>query len=235
MHADLTAIAERYPLSIHGVGLSIGGEDPLDPNHLRALRGLLERYRPALFSEHLAWASHGGVFWNDLLPVPYDQHTLARVCTHMDQVQDALGRRILLENPKTYVEFAQSTLSEAEFISAVVGRTGCGLLLDVNNAYVSCTNHGRDVMAYLAALPLEQVREIHLAGFYRETDTAGDPLLIDSPGSAVDPAVWRLYAWTWHAWSWLAWTRSMRRTPSRSTRTPWRPPWPDRRPCRPCG
>ncbi len=196
MHADLTAIAERYPLSIHGVGLSIGGEDPLDPDHLRALRGLLERYRPALFSEHLAWSSHGGVFWNDLLPVPYDRRTLARVCAHLDRVQDALGRHILLENPATYVEFAQSTLSEAEFISAVVERTGCGLLLDVNNAYVSCSNHGRDVMAYLAALPLERVGEIHLAGFHRETDTAGDPLLIDSHGSAVDPAVWRLYAWT---------------------------------------
>ena len=196
MHADLTAIAERYALSIHGVGLSIGGEEPLDRAHLRALRGLLDRYRPALFSEHLAWSSHGGVFWNDLLPVPYDQRTLARVCAHLDQVQDALGRRILLENPATYVEFADSTLSEAEFISAVVERTGCGLLLDVNNAYVSCTNHGRDVLAYVAALPLERVGEIHLAGLSRETDTAGDPLLIDSHGSAVDPAVWRLYAWT---------------------------------------
>jgi hypothetical protein len=196
MHADLTAIAERYPLSIHGVGLSIGGDDPLDREHLRALRGLLERYRPALFSEHLAWSSHGGVFWNDLLPVPYDNRTLARVCAHLDQVQDTLGRYILLENPATYVEFAHSTLSEAEFISAVVKRTGCGLLLDVNNAYVSCNNHGRDVMAYLAALPLNRVGEIHLAGFHRETDTAGDPLLIDSHGSAVDPAVWRLYAWT---------------------------------------
>ncbi len=196
MHADLTSIAERYPLSIHGVGLSIGGEDPLHPDDLRALRGLLERYRPALFSEHLAWSSHGGVFWNDLLPVPYDQRTLAPACAHLDQVQDALGRRILLENPATYVEFADSTLSEAEFISAVVERTGCGLLLDVNNAYVSCTNHGRDLFAYVAALPLNRVGEIHLAGFSRETDTAGDPLLIDSHGSAVDPAVWRLYAWT---------------------------------------
>ena len=196
MHADLTAIAERYPLSIHGVGLSIGGEEPLDRAHLRALRALLERYRPALFSEHLAWSSHGGVFWNDLLPVPYNQRTLARVCAHLDQVQDTLGRRILLENPATYVAFADSALSEAEFISAVVERTGCGLLLDVNNAYVSCTNHGRDVMAYLAALPLQRVGEIHLAGFDRETDTAGDPLLIDSHGSAVDTAVWRLYAWT---------------------------------------
>ncbi|MBP8288569.1 MAG: DUF692 domain-containing protein, partial [Chromatiaceae bacterium] len=192
MHTDLTRIAARYPLSIHGVGLSIGGEDPLDPGHLRALRALLDRYQPALFSEHLAWSSHGGVFWNDLLPVPYDQATLNRVCIHLDQVQDALGRRILLENPATYVEFAGSTLSEAEFMSAILARTGCGLLLDVNNAYVSCTNHGRDCLAYLAALPLDQVGEVHLAGFHRDTDSVGDPLLIDSHGSAVDPAVWAL-------------------------------------------
>ncbi len=196
MHADLARIAERYPLSIHGVGLSIGGEDPLDPGHLRALRGLLDRYQPALFSEHLAWSTHGGVFWNDLLPVPYDQASLNRVCTHLDQVQDTLGRRILLENPATYVEFAGSTLSEAEFMSALLARTGCGLLLDVNNAYVSCTNHGREVLDYLAALPLDLVGEVHLAGFHRETDSAGDPLLIDSHGSAVDAAVWALYAWT---------------------------------------
>jgi uncharacterized protein (UPF0276 family) len=196
MHADLTRIAEHYPLSIHGVGLSIGGEDPLDSDHLRALRGLLDRYQPALFSEHLAWSSHGGVFWNDLLPVPYDQATLNRVRAHLDQVQDTLGRRILLENPATYVEFAGSALSEAEFIRELVTCTGCGLLLDVNNAYVSCTNHGREVLAYLAALPLDQVGEVHLAGFHRDTDSVGDPLLIDSHGSAVDPAVWALYAWT---------------------------------------
>lgn len=196
MHADLTRIAERYPLSIHGVGLSIGGEDPLDPDHLRALRSLLERYQPALFSEHLAWSTHGGVFLNDLLPVPYDQATLNRVCAHLDQAQDTLGRRVLLENPATYVEFADSTLSEAEFMSAILARTGCGLLLDVNNAYVSCINHGRDVLAYLAALPLAQVGEVHLAGFHREIDSAGDLLLIDSHGSAVDAAVWALYAWT---------------------------------------
>ncbi len=196
MHADLTRIAERYPLSIHGVGLSIGGEDPPDPDHLRALRGLLDRYQPALFSEHLAWATHGGVFWNDLLPLPYDRRTLNRVCDHLDQVQNTLRRRLLLENPATYVEFAASTLRETDFIREALARTGCGLLLDVNNAYVSCTNHGREVLTYLAALPLERVEEIHLAGFHRETDSLGDPLLIDSHGSAVDAAVWRLYDWT---------------------------------------
>ena len=196
MHADLARIAKRYPLSIHGVGLSIGGADPLDPDHLHALRVLLDCYQPALFSEHLAWSTHGGVFWNDLLPVPYDRATLNRVCAHLDQVQETLGRRILLENPATYVEFADSTLSEAAFITELVARTGCGLLLDVNNAYVSCINHGRDVLAYLAALPLAQVGEVHLAGFHRDTDSSGDPLLIDSHGSAVDEAVWSLYAWT---------------------------------------
>lgn len=196
MHADLAQIAERYPLSIHGVGLSIGGEDPLDRHHLHALRGLLERYRPALFSEHLAWSSHGGVFWNDLLPLPYDRRTLNRVCAHIDQVQDALGRRMLLENPATYVEFAGSTLSETDFIGELAQRTGCGLLLDVNNAYVSCTNHGRDPHTYLAALPLDQVGEIHLAGFHRDADSTGAPLLIDDHGSAVNAAVWALYAWT---------------------------------------
>jgi uncharacterized protein len=195
LHDDLTRLAERYPLSIHGVGLSICGDEPLDREHLRALRVLLDRYRPALFSEHLAWSSHGGVFWNDLLPVPYDRHTLNRVCARVDQIQTALGRRILLENPATYVEFARSTLSEADFIGEVVARTGSGLLLDVNNAYVSCTNHGRDVRAYLEALPLAQVGEIHLAGFHRETDTAGAPLLIDDHGSGVDAEVWTLYAW----------------------------------------
>lgn len=196
MHTDLALIAERYPLSIHGVGLSIGGEDPPDPDHLRALSRLLDRYQPALFSEHLAWSSHGGSYWNDLLPVPYDQATLNRICTHIDQVQDTLGRPILLENPATYVEFASSSLSETEFIAGILARTGCGLLLDVNNAYVTCTNHGRPVLAYLAELPLDRVGEIHLAGFHAETDSAGDPLLIDSHGSAVDPAVWELYAWT---------------------------------------
>lgn len=196
MHADLTRVAERYPLSIHGVGLSIGGEDPLDRDHLRALRGLLERYRPALFSEHLAWSSHGGLFWNDLLPIPYDRRTLQRVSAHIDEVQDTLGRQMLLENPATYVEFAGSTLSETDFIGDLVRRTGCGLLLDVNNAFVSCTNHGRDPHAYLAALPLAQVGEIHLAGFHRDSDSTGAPLLIDDHGSAVDAAVWALYAWT---------------------------------------
>ena len=193
MHHWLTRIRERHPLSVHGVGLSIGGVEPLDAAHLARLRILLARYEPEAFSEHLAWSSHGGAYLADLLPLAYDGRTLQRVCDHIDEVQIALGRRMLLENPATYVEFADSTMSEAEFITEVVRRTGCGLLLDVNNAYVSAVNHGRDAAAFLAALPLEAVGEIHLAGFAVDRDAAGAPLLIDSHGSPVADAVWTLY------------------------------------------
>ncbi|MFC5301471.1 DUF692 domain-containing protein [Azospira restricta] len=192
-HHYLGRIRADYALSIHGVGLSIGGADPLDEAHLDRLAALLARYQPESFSEHLAWSSHGGVFYNDLLPAPYDAATLARVCAHIDRVQERLGRRMLLENPATYVEFAASAMDEAAFIGEVVRRTGCGLLLDVNNAYVACTNHGRDVHAYLRALPLAAVGEIHLAGFAREADSLGAPLLIDSHGAPVADAVWALY------------------------------------------
>ncbi len=193
-HHYLTRIREHYPLSMHGVGLSIGSEGPLDGDHLQALRILLERYQPGAFSEHLAWSTHGPRFLNDLLPLAYSPAALSRVCDHIDEVQSILGRRMLLENPATYVEFAHSSYSEPDFISEVIRRTGCGLLLDVNNAYVTCTNHGLDVDAYLEQLPLQAVGEIHLAGFSRDSDTLGAPLLIDSHGSRVDPAVWRLYA-----------------------------------------
>lgn len=193
-HHYLTRIRERYPLSIHGVGLSIGGAQAIDRQHLHALRALLDRYQPAVFSEHLAWSSHGGTYFNDLLPAPYDDQTLDLVCAHLDEVQEFLRRQVLLENPSTYIEFAQSTFTEAGFIKEVVQRTGCGLLLDVNNVYVSCTNHDRDIAGYLSALPLQAVREIHLAGFKRQTDSLGAPLLIDSHGSAVDSAVWAIYA-----------------------------------------
>lgn len=192
-HYYLSKIRSRYPLSIHGVGLSIGGESPLDEAHLDRLAALLQRYEPQSFSEHLAWSSHGDVFLNDLLPVPYCAETLTRVCDHIDRVQEELKRRLLLENPATYVEFAASTMSEGEFISAVVRRTGCGLLLDVNNVYVSCVNHGRDPCAAIDALPLAATGEIHLAGFARDTDAAGDELLIDSHGAPVAEAVWALY------------------------------------------
>ena len=195
-HRYLERIRADYPLSIHGVGLSIGGEDPLDEDHLDRLAALLARYQPESFSEHLAWSSHGGAFFNDLLPAPWHASTLARVCDHIDRVQERLGRRMLLENPATYVEFEASTMAESDFIAEVVKRTGCGLLLDVNNAYVSCINHHRDVRAYLRALPLAAVGEIHLAGHAREVDAAGAPLLIDSHGAPVAEAVWALYDFT---------------------------------------
>jgi uncharacterized protein (UPF0276 family) len=192
-HHYLGAIRECYPLSVHGVGLSIGAEGPLDGEHLDGLARLLERYEPQSFSEHLAWSSHDGRFLNDLLPIVYDRTSLQRVCSHVQQVQDRLARRILLENPSTYVAFAASSMDEADFITEVVRQTGCGLLLDVSNVFVSCINHHRDAHAYLAALPLTAVGEIHLAGFNRDEDAAGAPLLIDSHGSPVDAAVWALY------------------------------------------
>jgi len=193
-HHYLGLIRQRYPLSLHGVGLSIGAEGPLDEAHLDRLAKLIERYCPQSFSEHLAWSSHGDLFLNDLLPVAYDQATLARVCEHIDRVQSRLQRRMLLENPATYLEFACSSMDEATFICEVVRRTGCGLLLDVNNAYVSSINHQRDAYAYIDALPLSAVGEIHLAGFAEDSDAAGARLLIDSHGAAVDDAVWTLYA-----------------------------------------
>ena len=195
-HHYLTQIRRDYPLSIHGVGLSIGGEGPLDEAHLDRLAALIARYEPQSFSEHLAWSSHGDIFLNDLLPAPYHATTLQRVCDHIDRVQERLGRRMLLENPATYVEFAASTLAETDFIGEVVQRTGCGLLLDVNNVYVSCTNHGRDPQAYIDAFPLAAAAQIHLAGFARDIDAAGDPLLIDSHGAPIAEAVWDLYRFT---------------------------------------
>jgi len=193
-HHFLGRIRELYPLSLHGVGLSIGAEEPLDEAHLDRLAALIKRYQPASFSEHLAWSGHGGVFLNDLLPVPYDRATLDRVCDHVDRVHERLQRQMLLENPSTYLEFEVSTMDEAAFITEVIRRTGCGLLLDVNNVHVSCTNHSRDALVYISSLPLNTVGEIHLAGFATDRDAAGAPLLIDSHGSPVDEAVWDLYA-----------------------------------------
>ena len=189
----LERLRERLPLSIHGVGLSIGGQGPLDHAHLGEVAALLARFEPRWVSEHLAWSSHGGVWLNDLLPVPYDRPTLDRVCEHIDQVQARLGRRILLENPSTYLEFEASTMEESTFLSEVVRRTGCGLLLDVSNAYVSGINHGRDPWALIEALPANAIGEIHLAGFAEDHDAAGTRLLIDDHGAPVDVAVWALY------------------------------------------
>ncbi|MEX3980917.1 DUF692 domain-containing protein [Paraburkholderia sp. EG287A] len=192
-HRALHAIRERYPVSLHGVCMSIGGPDRLDAGHLARFGELVARYEPALVSEHLAWSSHGGTFFNDLLPLPYTKATLDKVCEHIDQVQAAIGRPMLLENPSTYVAFAASTMSETEFIHAVAQRTGCGLLLDVNNVFVSATNHGYAARAYLADFPLEYVGEIHLAGYSEQHDDEHAPLLIDSHDRAVSDPVWALY------------------------------------------
>ena len=192
-HRYLTAIRERYPLSLHGVGLSIGAARPLDKDHLGRLKALNERYQPGLFSEHLAWSTHDSVFLSDLLPVPYTRETLARVADHIDEVQETVGRRMLLENPSTYVAFEASTMSEIDFLKDIVRRTGCGLLLDVNNIHVSATNQHYDAAAYLDAFPVEHVGEIHLAGYAPEADDNGDPLLIDAHDRPVDPVVLKLY------------------------------------------
>jgi uncharacterized protein (UPF0276 family) len=192
-HRYLEQIRAHYPLSVHGVGLSIGGDQPLDKAHLTRLRRLIERYEPESFSEHLAWSTHDTVFLNDLLPVPYDRLTLRRVCDHISEVQESLGRRMLLENPSTYIAFDQSDMAEIDFLSAIARRTGCGLLLDVNNVFVSATNHAYDAKAYLDAFPVEHVGEIHLAGFAEDQNDAGERLLIDAHGTPVADIVWRLF------------------------------------------
>jgi uncharacterized protein (UPF0276 family) len=195
-HRRLDAIRERYPLSLHGVGLSIGSPGPLDQAHLQRLAAVAKRFEPALVSEHLAWSTHEGAFFNDLLPLPYTAETLARVAEHIDEVQNALGRRMLLENPSTYVVFAESTWAETDFLREIARRTGCGLLLDVNNVFVSAINHGHDPDRYLADFPLSAVWEIHLAGYAEDTDEAGLPLLIDAHNSPIREAVWALYTAT---------------------------------------
>ncbi|MES0881402.1 DUF692 domain-containing protein [Roseibium sp. SCP14] len=192
-HRQLEAVREKYPLSLHGVGLSIGGENPLDKDHLNRLALLNKRYEPGLFSEHLAWSTHDTTYYNDLLPVPYNQVTLDRVCDHIDEVQETVGRKMLLENPSTYVAFEQSTMGELDFLKEIVRRTGCGLLLDVNNVHVSCTNHARSAETYLAEFPMEEVGEIHLGGHAPDKDDAGRPLLIDAHDREVDDVVWALY------------------------------------------
>ncbi|ESW61981.1 MAG: hypothetical protein Q27BPR15_03445 [Rhodobacter sp. CACIA14H1] len=192
-HAQLAAIRADHALSIHGVGLSIGGARGLDRDHLARLRLLCDRYEPESFSEHLAWSSHGAEYLNDLLPLPYTPETLQLVCDHVDQVQTALRRPMLLENPATYLRFAQSTIPETEFLTEVARRTGCGLLLDVNNVFVSCTNDGTDPRLWLERLPLHLVGEIHLGGHDVEALPSG-PLLIDSHGAAVADPVWALFA-----------------------------------------
>jgi len=192
-HRALTAVRERFPLSVHGVGLSIGAERGLDPAHLERLARVVERYQPAMVSEHLAWSTHTDHYYNDLLPLPYNRDTLDRIVHHIDQVQTRLKRPILLENPSTYVAFEQSTMSETDFIAEIARHSGCGLLLDVNNVFVSATNHGWKPLSYLRDFPLELVEEIHLAGHAEDTDDEGEPLLIDAHDRPVCDDVWKLY------------------------------------------
>ena len=192
-HAQLSKLRQDYALSIHGVGLSIGSMQSLDLEHLSRLARLCDRYEPESFSEHLAWSSHDGVFFNDLLPLPYTKETLSRVVEHVDEVQMTLKRRMLLENPSTYILFEESTIPEVEFLTEIARRSGCGLLLDVNNVFVAATNHRLDPRAYLAAFPFDQVGEIHLSGHAVAQDEVGATLLIDSHDTPVTDPVWALY------------------------------------------
>ncbi len=192
-HVALERLRRDYPIFLHGVGLSIGGAGALDREHLARLKMVHDRYEPMIVSEHLAWSTHDTTYYNDLLPVPYTHDTLDRVVAHIDVVQNFLGRTMLLENPSTYVAFEQHDMSETDFIREISKRTGCVLLLDVNNVHVSATNHGYSAEKYLADFPLERVREIHLAGHATEEDDLGKPLLIDAHDRKVDDKVWALY------------------------------------------
>jgi uncharacterized protein (UPF0276 family) len=189
--AWLEAFRSRYPLSLHGVGLSLVSVDPLDERHLARLEALIARFEPAVVSEHLCWSSFGGRHSNDLLPLPFTEEALAHACARIDAVQERLGRAILVENVSAYRTFAESTIPEWEFVAEVARRSGCGLLLDVNNIWVNATNHGFDPRRYLEAIDGRTVGEIHLAG-YEEVDG----LLIDTHGAAVTDGVWDLYAHT---------------------------------------
>lgn len=192
-HHYLSRIREIYPLSLHGVGLSIGAARPLDKEHLARLKTVNDRYAPGLFSEHLAWSTHDTSYFPDLLPVPYTQETLDRVADHVDCVQETMGRRMLLENPSTYLAFETSTMSELDFLAGLTERTGCGLLLDVNNVFVSATNQGYSPEVYIDAFPLDAVGEIHLAGHAEDCDETGATLLIDAHDRQVADPVWALY------------------------------------------
>ena len=194
--AQLKHLSGVYPISVHGVGLSIGGERPLDTDHLQRLKTLCDWLRPASFSEHLAWSSHDHGFLNNLLPLAYTSETLTRIIDHIDQVQTHLGRQMLLENPSSYLAFDESTFSESEFLSEILKQSGCGLLLDVNNIFVSAHNLDFDPKAYVDALPLAHVGEIHLGAHEAQCDSAGQTVLIDSHSAPVVDPMWDLYAYT---------------------------------------
>ncbi|MVO16923.1 DUF692 domain-containing protein [Parasedimentitalea huanghaiensis] len=194
--AQLRRLSEQFPISVHGVGLSIGGEAPLDTDHLARLKQLIEWLNPASFSEHLAWSTHDAHFYNDLLPLPYTNDSLIRICDHIDQLQRTIGRQMLLENPSSYLAFEDSTWSEPEFLTEIANRTGCGLLLDVNNVFVSASNLDFSPHGYIDAFALNRVGEIHLGGHDTDTDDHGAPLLIDSHGHAIADPVWALLDYT---------------------------------------
>jgi uncharacterized protein (UPF0276 family) len=187
-HYFLERARDLYPLSLHGVGLSLGSSDEINESHLEALDRLIRRYQPFLVSEHLCWSSIGGRYMNELLPLPYTEEALAHVCGRVDRVQTRLGRRILVENIAAYVRFRHSTIPETEFLAELSNRTGCGLLLDVNNVYVNAVNHGFDPTEYIDAVTADSVEEIHLAGFDETEDC-----LIDTHGRLVQEPVWALY------------------------------------------
>ncbi|NIZ60057.1 hypothetical protein DL239_03595 [Sedimentitalea sp. CY04] len=195
-HAQLRRLSEQFAMSVHGVGLSIGGEAPLDTDHLARLKHLIDWLNPASFSEHLAWSTHDSHFYNDLLALPYTNTTLARICDHIDQVQTVIGRQMLLENPSNYLAFDESTWAEPEFLTEISQRTGCGLLLDINNVFVSATNLDFSPQGYIDAFALDKVGEIHLGGHDVDEDDHGDTLLIDSHGSEVVDPVWDLLDYT---------------------------------------
>jgi uncharacterized protein len=188
----LETLRADYPISVHGVGLSLGSAEGVDETHLDRFAGLVDRVEPLLVSEHLSWSVVGGVYLNDLLPLPYTEESLMLVAANIARVQDRLRRPILIENPSAYLRFVQSTLTEAEYLAELAARTGCGLLLDVNNIFVTCRNIGGDPMAWLERLPVDRVAEIHLAGHARN-DADGVEILIDDHGAPVAPPVWELY------------------------------------------
>ena len=194
----LVEVSRRYPISVHTVGISIGSADGLDRHHLQRLRGFVDAIDPVLVSGHLAWSSYQGAYLNDLLPLPYDDESLRIVAAHLDQVQDALGRPYLIENPSTYVAFSTSTMTELEFLNALVERTGCRLLCDVSNIYLSGHNMGYDPYRFIDGLPAAAIGELHLGGFTAEGDeaTPGATLLVDTHASGIAEPVWDLYAYT---------------------------------------
>ncbi|MFL0809902.1 MAG: DUF692 domain-containing protein [Agarilytica sp.] len=192
-HQYLTSLRENYPLSMHGVGMSLGSSEGIHSKHLQNLKALVDRYQPEQVSEHLSWSHWNSHYLNDLLPLPYTKESLQTICNNIDKVQNILGRHILIENPSTYIDFTQNDYSETDMFREIIKKTGCGILLDINNVYVCANNHEFSAQEYLDAFPIEAVEEVHLAGHTRQTLTNGKEICIDDHGSAVTEAVWTLY------------------------------------------